>query len=436
MKKLDFLKNRLSTRAGLPLFSRAYRIVSRYGFGDEKFVTALTAFVKMVFEYDVHPTLPLTACVLNRHPKLFQSLQDSGVEFAIHGFRHVDYTLLSIDEVRTHFHKAIDIFDRRGIRFNGFRFPFLRHDTERMDLLEEFPYEWDSSRAISWDFTSWNGFSAEYFNDTAWQNYKRILISYQAVDASDSHCLPDNRGSLVEIPVSIPDDDILIDRLGFRDGKRIASIWNTMLTKTRQRGDLLALQVHPERFFAYQDGLRSVLKNAREDADIWIASVSDITDWWHERHHFRWDTIPLGHQLYRIIPQCSERTSCMVVDGNRRSALQSRKNEMHPHYWEMEFPVRPVVGLHPSVPDRIQSFIQTEGWATYRTSSPETCSVYFGPESSGDAFNPRSIRHRIESAVHPLLRFGLWPSGYRCALSITGDIDSVNLIDYWSRFYG
>jgi hypothetical protein len=40
---------------------------------------------------------------------------------------------------------------------------------------------------------------------------------------------------------------------------------------------------------------------------------------------------------------------------------------------------------------------------------------------------------RIERLDAPLLRFGCWPDGSRAALSITGDIDSVTIQDFFLR---
>jgi hypothetical protein len=40
---------------------------------------------------------------------------------------------------------------------------------------------------------------------------------------------------------------------------------------------------------------------------------------------------------------------------------------------------------------------------------------------------------RIEQLDKPLLHFGCWPDGNRAALSVTGDIDSVTIQDFFLR---
>jgi dephospho-CoA kinase len=39
----------------------------------------------------------------------------------------------------------------------------------------------------------------------------------------------------------------------------------------------------------------------------------------------------------------------------------------------------------------------------------------------------------IEALDKPLLRFAVWPDGARAALSITGDIDSITIQDFFLR---
>ncbi len=234
----------------------------------------------------------------------------------------------------------------------------------------------------------------------------------------------------------MPDDDILIDRLGFKDGDAIASVWMGMIQNTLQRGELLVMQVHPERFFAYRAALRTILDYAQNQTNIWTATIGDIVHWLRDRQCFRWDISLVERKLYRILPRCSQDASCWIYEGSYRKRLPYQKEDVHIYSWEQEFPVRPAVGFHPSVPSKVKSFICSEGWAFHETTSPGECSVYFGPDITIEELDNQSIRDRIADSVNPLLRFGIWPSGYRCALAVTGDIDSVDLLDYWDRFYG
>ncbi len=44
-----------------------------------------------------------------------------------------------------------------------------------------------------------------------------------------------------------------------------------------------------------------------------------------------------------------------------------------------------------------------------------------------------TLVHRIEGLEAPFLHFGCWPDGKRMAVSITGDIDSVTVQDFFLR---
>jgi hypothetical protein len=41
--------------------------------------------------------------------------------------------------------------------------------------------------------------------------------------------------------------------------------------------------------------------------------------------------------------------------------------------------------------------------------------------------------HQIEELEAPFVHFGCWPDGKRMAVSITGDIDSVTVQDFFLR---
>jgi hypothetical protein len=46
-----------------------------------------------------------------------------------------------------------------------------------------------------------------------------------------------------------------------------------------------------------------------------------------------------------------------------------------------------------------------------------------------------STTDRLKRCPHPLLRVDNWPGGNQCALSLTGDIDGLDIWDFGNRFY-
>ena len=99
--------------------------------------------------------------------------------------------------------------------------------------------------------------------------------------------MPSIQNGLVEIPVSIPDDDIIIERLGIHDETIMYTIWEGILSRVRDRGELFVMQVHPERYCLYKNALRRILVNVTDQGNVWIASLQEIAEWWHERNNFR-----------------------------------------------------------------------------------------------------------------------------------------------------
>ena len=229
---------------------RVCNILFRYGIGPQRISRNLFDFIDLIQRYNFTPTCPITASVLNRFPTLFLKMQEKGAHIAAHGYRHIDYTKVGMDKFKLHMEYVQHIFQKNGIRFSGYRFPFLKWDEEKIDFLENDGFLWESSKAVSW-----NSLNSEAFQNKRWLSYKKILNTYQAWDADDYIQLPTSRGHLIEIPVAVPDDDILIERLGLRDSQVIGAVWTRMINRVRERGKLLVLNVHPERYRIYKTAL-------------------------------------------------------------------------------------------------------------------------------------------------------------------------------------
>jgi len=58
--------------------------------------------------------------------------------------------------------------------------------------------------------------------------------------------LPRFIGNTLEIPASLPDDDLLFDRLGIRDDNLLAQTRGKILKQTHSRGELFTLQIPKE----------------------------------------------------------------------------------------------------------------------------------------------------------------------------------------------
>ena len=162
------------------------------------------------------PTFPITAVTLARHPDFIRELYDQGVEFAVHGYLHIDYKMLPLSEQVRHFKKAIDIFKIYEIPFVGFRAPFLRVNGHTPEVLSSLGFMYDSSRIIHWDAVDLIEFS-KY----ARSNHDRLREFYKPKDSKKYFSLPRLKDGIIDIPVSVPDDEAIVDRLGITDKRTI-----------------------------------------------------------------------------------------------------------------------------------------------------------------------------------------------------------------------
>ncbi len=428
------LKSRLKIRSVGSTLSRIQSIFQHYGMNDIRFSRTLCEFIRLMQNYHIVPTLPVTAVVLDRNPRLFYNFQDVGVEFAIHGYRHIDYTQLTTDEINEHLESAIEIFTKHGIQWSGYRFPFLRWNKENIELLGAGGMKWDSSQVISWD-----SLNPKRFSKQEWLNYTKILQTYRPVDAADTQSLPVMLDNLIEIPVSVPDDDMLIGRLGLTDQEMMVDIWYGILQSTRERGELFVLQVHPERFNCYKKALERVVRSAREGGDVWIAPLGEIARWWKEKESFDLDIKKISRHRFGIHIHASDRATVLLQNANGlRTGRRyiGKGSVIAEKYWELESPVRPVLGVAANTPLEVIQYLKEEGFIIEFSEDPNDCSYFLNFTGRLGGKEKRQILQNIEKSKFPLIRFWRWPHNSNCCLAVSGDIDNVTIWDFMERFHG
>ncbi|MDO8567823.1 MAG: polysaccharide deacetylase family protein, partial [Dehalococcoidales bacterium] len=228
------------SRGRANLVRRAWTIVRRFGLGSARFDRSLSEYVSVTSRFGCRPTLPVTAVILDRHPRLIRELSQDGADFAVHGDVHIDHRPLGRGDLSRHFARAVKLFHENSVNFTGFRAPYLRTNSDIPAVLAGLDFEYDSSLAVSWDVLSHQALPS-----LDWEEYRRVVSFYGAVDSRHYLSMPRFSGGLVEIPVSLPDDEILIDRLHIPE--RVGDVWGRILAETHRRGELFTLQLHPER---------------------------------------------------------------------------------------------------------------------------------------------------------------------------------------------
>ncbi|OGO23737.1 MAG: hypothetical protein A2144_05170 [Chloroflexi bacterium RBG_16_50_9] len=416
------------------LFLRFLSVPKRFGLTSKKFDKLLNKYSMLADRLGCVPTFAITAVTLKRHPELARELGRRGIEFAIHGYIHTDYGVLPLEEQVKHFKRAIHTFQECRLPFTGFRAPFLRTNGQTPQALSHLAFPYDSSHSVHWDVVD----QAKYARDS-WREYERLLAFYQTRKAGEYPVLPRTHDGFVEIPVSIPDDEAMIERLGITDGREISDVWVNILQRAYDRGELFTLQLHPERISLCETALANVIdKAAQYKPTVWVATLKEIAEWWKQRENFTLDIDASGNNVYQIHANCSERATVLLRHGRVNVATAPwfhGYETVMARDFILESPARPVIGVGPDSSPVAVKFLQSEGYAVEKSDQAENYGLFLSDLAEFQEADEKPLAEKLEKSGAPLLRYWRWPDQARSALSVTGDIDSITLIDFALRIW-
>lgn len=414
-------------KGALNLIQRAGAIGARYGLGPSRMERRLEAVLEAVRHFGCGATLPITAAAAERNPGVVARLAWEGIEFAVHGFYHVDHSELSgADQIRF-LGKARGILQDQGVPAHGFRAPYLRWNNQTVEAVRANGFLYDTSPAMNWPIEA-------HLETPA---YRRALEFYGATPADSRPVLPWVEDGLVRIPYCLPDDEAVVDRLHLNE-EEIAETWMSMLHQTYKRGELFSLGIHPERIGPCYRGITEVLDAAHSARPaIWTARLEDIAEWWKQRDEAvvvvedegpGWIRIvvdgPPGVTLlargFPVRDAIAWGDGCYAVTGGRLSV------DAH---------VRPFIGVHPSTPAWLQTTLRAQGYVVEVSEDARRYAHYVHRSSFSPSDGPLLVND-IERDHFPLVRLGRWPNGARSALCLTGDVDALTVWDYAFRFIG
>ena len=415
------------------LVRRIRTVLCRFGLTSKRFESRLNKYRIATRNFGCTPSFCVTAVTLRRHPKLIKQLSEQGIELGIHGYIHIDYKSMSAKEQTKHFQQAIDTFRTYQVPFIGFRAPFLRISHDTPEVLRNLNFLYDSSDVIHWNVIEQDGYSPQ-----AWSEYSRVVDFYQARSNQDYLTLPRLTDGLVEIPVSTPDDEAMVDRLGMKDGRKMAQVWLAILQQTYERGELFTLQLHPERISLCGNALADVLQEARRlKPSIWIATLSEIAEWWRERNGFNLQVDSVGNGRYRVLADCSERATLLLKNCEAEALVAKRWSDGYQSTTAKELMVkssrRPVIGVAQGSSPDATDFLHSEGFLVEHSDRPENYGIYLDNLQHFQETDEKSLSEKIERSNAPLLRYWRWPNQAKSALSVTGDIDAITLFDFGLR---
>jgi hypothetical protein len=356
------------------------------------------------------------------------------MEFAVHGYVHVDYSQLSAEVQREHLDRALTIFKQNEISCQGFRSPYLHWNSDTLAAIKSHAFLYESNPPILWEVL--NG---QPLDQAARKAYQRVIDFYAVKPATEYLSIPRLVDGLVRIPVALPDDEMLVERLRFRDSEQIEAAWCSILDQTYLRGELFTLSLHPERTVACRQALASLLAEARSrQPSVWIAQLRDIAAWWRRRQetqvHIREAAEGRYHLHLRGPEQLTLLTRGLQVEASTQSWVNGYQQVMATQL-TIQSPARPFIGVSPDAPTNLVAFLREWGYWVEVNDQSANYGLYFDQKTFDEADEKPLVDH-IEGSGVPLIRLGLWPAGARSALAITGDIDALTLWDFSLRLLG
>jgi peptidoglycan/xylan/chitin deacetylase (PgdA/CDA1 family) len=345
-------------------------------------------------------------------------LQERGVELPVHGLVHTDMSLMGAETQKSHIEQALAIFRRHGIEARGFRSPYLRYDESTLRAVEALGFSYDSNLAFYWEpRLSLSELSAEESDGLS-----RGLRFYRPVTAEDDRSLPRFEGRLVEIPVSLPDDEILLDRMGLRP-ERVGEVWNEMASEALERGELLTIQMHPERAVILKRSLERLLRLSRQEGSFWIATLAEIDSWWRMRTGLKAAVEALENGGYSVRLAAPARLQLLArIPGED-------VEERVPEGAVVDSRLKPLIGLDPGAPDALKLFIRDMGYFFEESRDRGSYALYLDRLT-----HKKTAADLVRHCGVPLIADSLWPRPYRAAMAVTGDIDCLTLGDFMRRF--
>jgi peptidoglycan/xylan/chitin deacetylase (PgdA/CDA1 family) len=416
----------LQSRGATGTITRTAQVVARFGATTSAMARRLDRYESLATAYGVRPTWPTTACVLERHPELLRRYAERGVELALHGLVHGDHAALDHSRQRTTIARAIGLFERSGLRPTGFRGPYLRYNDATLDVLRALGLRYHSSQAVAFPHLSAD------LDATAASQYALALRLYAAVDALTVAVRPRLLGGLVDIPVAVPDDEILLDRLRLTE-PALSAQWLHILEITYRRGDLFTVQLHPERIGELGDALEASLSAARgRFPAVYVARLDDIAAWWLRRASFSLRVTPAGATRCRV-SLTADADATLLIRGLAVPAAPwyGRDSRSELRAFEADAERLPMVGVSRRSPPDVTRFLAEEGFPTEIADDPDRFGAHV--DIAGPTWSETSVLDAIASAPGPLVRLWRWPDGARSALAVTGDIDALTLRDFVAR---
>src|SRR6266700_6495670 len=280
---------------------RLHTVFSRFGFSETLTRRALYTVTDLLQSYHGAPTFFIPATVLRRHPGLITEIHCRGAEIGVHGYVNNDYRYLNEDKQYKQTKQAISIFQENQIPYQGFRNPYLGWTEEALRVYAVLGFAYESNEAVLHDVIDLDHLPLQLRS-----SYEKSLALYRVLSCNAYTLRPHFEGSLLRIPISVPDDEMLFDRLHNTSAREIGRIWSAIMQQVYDFGGLYTLNLHPERADLCKEALLVLLSSARgQPLPVWVARLGEIAQWWRERSQFSLTIAQVAPGRWQLHPECA-----------------------------------------------------------------------------------------------------------------------------------
>ncbi len=276
------LRFMLASRGWRRGLRRLWLIWRRFGLTRRGMERNLRCLLAVLEEHGARATVFVPATVLDDHHASLAAFRSPALEWGIHSDDHTDLSRLTRQEQAARVAAAVRLFEARDTPFAGFRAPYLKANGATVPVLAAAGrFAYDSSSCLLWDDVYPPGSPS----------YSWALGFYRPGLRSQGAGGLERDGELLRIPVSLPDDDMLVDR--DRCGpEQVFAVWSAILERSHRDGGIFVLQLHPERARELAGALSRLLARARQlSPPVWIPTLGEVATWaatetagWPEPH--------------------------------------------------------------------------------------------------------------------------------------------------------
>jgi peptidoglycan/xylan/chitin deacetylase (PgdA/CDA1 family) len=420
---MGYLDHLLTSKGWTHIPRRLCMIANRFGLGSLTSRRALEQFLEITGAHGCRPTLCITADLLDHHGPIIEDICGRDVDIGLHGRYHIDHSLLSSEAQVREIAAGIANFKNIGIQVSGFRAPFLRFNEA-------------TGRAVVANNLLWASNSVMYCEGAGCSELLKKSTSVQALREFYTYRSFAKEPSLprwewgtgcLKIPILVPDDEMLVDRLRIREPTKITDIWLRMLNVSHQQGELFTLLIHPERMDWVAKAMDTLLKTARDLGDVWVASLDEISRWWHERARASVEVSDSHHGTFRVAVRGPRALTVYIQNPVGAAELVTLAKDGS---FTLRSGFRPVIGIPADCDDGVRASLRNEGFLLEPENGRSQCSFTLNDHTSA---HHRLLLESLTQAHGPLVRLWRWPNRFRSALAITADLDAITLWDFVRR---